>query len=434
MQGFSWKLIILLAALVAILTTVAVVGKKQGWIGGGNATEVTVEKAGRHTIEETVSASGKIFPETEVKISPDVSGEIIDIFFEEGDSVKKGDLLFTIRPDIYQSVVEQAEAMVNQSKATLANANARIIQVQAQFDNAKTTFDRNVKLYQEKVLSQADYDNAVAAFKSAEGELKAAEESVKGAAFSVKSAEAGFKEARDNLTKTKVYAPMDGILSKLNVKKGERVVGTAQFTGTEMLTIADLSKMEVQVDVSENDIVRVSLNDTVELEVDAFLDKKFKGIVRHIANSASTGAILTSEQVTNFTVKISVLPESYKELVTATNPFPFKPGMSATAEIKTDLIKDALSVPIQCVTIREPEDDEVKGEEAEKEEIVFVHENGKAKSVKVKTGIQDDKYIQIKEGIDENMEVVTAPYRAISRTLKNGDKIEVVKELKKEEE
>ncbi len=432
MQNSSWKLIILLAAFVAILATVAIVGKKQGWIGGGNATEVTVEKAGRHTIEETVSASGKIFPETEVKISPDVSGEIVDLFFEEGDSVKKGDLLFTIRPDTYQSIVEQAEAMVNQSKATLANANARIIQVQAQYENAKTTFDRNIKLYQEKVLAQADYDNAVAAFKSAEGELKAAEESVKGAAFSVKSAEAGFKEAQDNLTKTKVYAPMEGILSKLNVKKGERVVGTAQFSGTEMLTIADLSKMEVQVDVSENDIVRVSLNDTVELEVDAFIDKKFKGIVRHIANSASTGAILSSEQVTNFTVKISVLPDSYKALVSATNPFPFKPGMSATAEIKTDLIKDALSVSIQCVTIRESEEDEKK--ETEKEEIVFVHENGKAKSVKVKTGIQDDKYIQIKEGVDETMAVVTGPYRAISRTLKNGDKIEVVKELKKEEE
>lgn len=433
MQDFSWKTISALAVAVALLAGVAILAKKKGWIGGGDATEVTVEKAGRHTIEETVSASGKIFPETEVKISPDVSGEIVDLYFEEGDSVKKGDLLFTIRPDTYQSIVEQAEAMVNQSKATLANANARIIQVQAQFENAKTTFDRNTKLYHEKVLSQADYDNAVAAFKSAEGELKAAEESVKGAAFSVKSAEAGFKEARENLIKTKVYAPMGGVLSKLNVKKGERVVGTAQFSGTEMLIIADLGKMEVQVDVSENDIVRVSLNDTAEIEVDAFLDKKFKGIVRHIANSASSGTVLSSEQVTNFTVKISILQESYQELVTAGNPFPFKPGMSATAEIKTDLIKDALSVPIQCVTIREQEN-ETEGNKVEsKEEIVFVLQNGSAKSVRVKTGIQDDKYIQIKEGLEENVEVVSGPYRAISRTLKNGDKIKVVKELTKTE-
>lgn len=432
MQNFSWKTIAIIGVVVAALAATGIVAKKKGWIGAGNATEVTVEKAGRHTIEETVSASGKIFPETEVKISPDVSGEIVDLFFQEGDSVKKDDLLLTIRPDIYQSLLEQAEAMVNQSKASLANANARLIQVQAQFDNAKITFERNTKLYNEKVLSQADYDNAVAAFKSAEGELKAADESVKGASFSVKSAEAALKEARNNLTRTKVYAPMNGVLSKLNVKQGERVVGTAQFTGTEMLIIADLSKMEVQVDVSENDIVRVSLNDTAEIEVDAFIDKKFKGVVRHIANSASTGAILTSEQVTNFTVKISVLPESYKELVSATNPFPFKPGMSATAEIKTDLIKDALSVPIQCVTIREPEENE-KEKSGGKEEIVFVHENGKAKSVKVKTGIQDDKYIQIVEGLEENTEVVTGPYRAISRTLKNGDKIEVVEELKKEE-
>lgn len=433
MQKFSWKTISALAVVVALLAAGGIAAKKKGWIGSGNVTEVTVEKAGRHTIEETVSASGKIFPETEVKISPDVSGEIIDIFFEEGDSVKRGDLLFIIRPDIYQSLLEQAEAMVNQSKASLANASARLIQVQAQFENAKATFDRNKKLYEEKVLSQADYDNAVAAFKSSEGELKAAEESVKGATFSVKSAEAALKEARDNLTRTKVYSPMTGVLSKLNVKKGERVVGTAQFTGTEMLIIADLSRMEVQVDVSENDIVRVSLNDTAEVEVDAFLDKKFKGVVRHVANSASTGTVLSSEQVTNFTVKISILPESYQALVTAGNPFPFKPGMSATAEIKTDLIQDALAVPIQCVTIREPEEGEEQAEKAVKEEIVFVHENGKAKSVKVKTGIQDDKYIQIKEGLDENLEVVTGPYRAISRTLKEGDNIEVVKELTKEE-
>jgi len=433
MKEFSWKTILLLTAIVALLVTAAVVAKKKGWIGSGSTTEVTVEKTGRHTIEETVSASGKIFPETEVKISPDVSGEIIDLFFEEGDSVKKGDLLLTIRPDIYQSIVEQAEAAVNQTKATLANANARLIQVQAQFDNAKTTFERNTKLYSEKVLAQADYDNAVAAFKASEGELKAATETVKGAEFNVKSAEAAYKEARDNLTKTKVYAPMEGIISKLNVKKGERVVGTAQFSGTEMLTIADLNKMEVQVDVSENDIVRVTIGDTAEIEVDAFLDKKFKGVVRHIANSASTGNVLTSEQVTNFTVKISILPDSYRELVSATNPFPFKPGMSATAEIKTDLIKDALSVPIQCVTIREEEDEKGGKKEEKKEEIIFVQENGKVKAVKVKTGIQDDTYIEVKEGLEEGAEVVTAPYRAISRTLKDGAEVKVVKELKKAE-
>lgn len=433
MKEFSWKTILLLTAIVVLLVTAAVVAKKKGWIGSGSTTEVTVEKTGRHTIEETVSASGKIFPETEVKISPDVSGEIIDLFFDEGDSVKKGDLLLTIRPDIYQSIVEQAEAAVNQTKATLANANARLIQVQAQFDNAKTTFERNTKLYSEKVLAQADYDNAVAAFKASEGELKAATETVKGAEFNVKSAEAAYKEARDNLTKTKVYAPMEGIISKLNVKKGERVVGTAQFSGTEMLTIANLNKMEVQVDVSENDIVRVTIGDTAEIEVDAFLDKKFKGVVRHIANSASTGNVLTSEQVTNFTVKISILPDSYRELVSATNPFLFKPGMSATAEIKTDLIKDALSVPIQCVTIREEEDEKGGKKEEKKEEIVFVQENGKVKAVKVKTGIQDDTYIEVKEGLEEGAEVVTAPYRAISRTLKDGAEVKVVKELKKAE-
>ncbi len=429
------NLLIALIAAVVVLIAVAVVGKKKGWIGSGDATEVTVEKVGRHTIEETVSASGKIFPETEVKISPDVSGEIIDIYFEEGDSVKNGDLLLTIRPDIYQSIVEQAQAALNQSKAAVANAKARQAQMQAQFQNAKFSYDRNVKLYEQKVLSQADYDNAVAAFKSSEGEMNAANETVKGAEFSVKSAEAALKEAKDNLTKTNIYAPMSGTLSKLNVKKGERVVGTMQFTGTEILTIADLSKMEVQVDVSENDITRVSAGDTAELEVDAFIDRKFKGIVRYVANSANATAVLTTEQVTNFTVKISILPESYKALVSAENPFPFKPGMSATAEIKTDLRANALSVPIQCVTIREEEEDEKpkKDESASKDEIVFVYENEKVKLVKVKTGIQDDKYIEITEGLTEGQEVVTGPYRAISRTLKDGDRVKKVEELKKEE-
>ncbi|HXH18109.1 MAG TPA: efflux RND transporter periplasmic adaptor subunit, partial [Chitinophagales bacterium] len=347
------NILLLIFAFVFVLLTAAVIAKKKGWLGQPNVTEVTVEKVSRHTIEETVSASGKIFPETEVKISPDVSGEIIDIFFEEGDSINKGDLLLTIRPDIYQSIVEQAEAALNQAKAALANAKARQAQMSAQFENATRTYERNKKLYEQKVLSQADFDNAVAAFKTAEGEMNAADESVKAAEYSVKSAEAGLKEARDNLTKTKIYAPMAGILSRLNVKKGERVVGTVQFTGTELLTIADLGKMEVRVDVSENDITRVSVGDTAAIEVDAFIDKEFRGVVKSVANSANTGNVLTTEQVTNFTVKISILPESYRELVTPEKPFPFKPGMSATAEIKTDLRKDALSVPIQCVTIRE---------------------------------------------------------------------------------
>ncbi len=394
------------------------------------SVEVTVEKAGLNTIIETVSASGKIFPETEVKISPDVSGEIIDLFFEEGDSVKKGDLLLTIRPDIYQSVVEQADAAVNQSKAALANARARLEQAKAQFENAKLTFDRNSKLFEQKVISPSEHDAAVAAYKTAEGELNAAQQSVTGSEFSVKSAEAALKESRDNLTRTRIYAPMDGTLSKLNVKKGERVVGTAQMPGTDMLIIADLSRMEVQVDVSENDIIRVSVGDSVSIDVDAFLDKKFKGMVRHVANSSSS-TLLTSEQVTNFTVKINILTDSYRELVSSKRPYPFKPGMSATVEIKTDIRESALSVPIQTVTIREPENE--KEGTARREEIVFVHEGGKVRAAKVKTGIQDDRYIEITEGLDEKMEVVTGPFRAISRTLNDGDAVKVVMKLKKDD-
>ncbi len=425
------RILVAILVVALVLLGVGVVWKKTA---GGDAVEVTVEKTGRHTIEETVSASGKIFPATEVKISPDVSGEIIDIFFEEGDSVKKGDLLLTIRPDNYQSIVEQADAMMNQSKAALANAKARQSQLLAQFENAKITYERNMKLYEQKVLSQADYDNAVAAFKTSEGEMKAAAESVKGAEFSVKSAEAGLKEAKDNLTKTKIYAPMQGVLSRLSKKRGERVAGTNLMEGTEIMILSNLNEMEVKVDVSENDITRVSAGDTAEIEVDAYLDKKFRGIVRQVANSANSTNALTTEQVTNFTVKISIQPESYKELVSAEKPFPFKPGMSATVEIKTDLRPDALSVPIQCVTIREEEEeDKMQGSQDVKEEIVFVYENEKVKSAKVKTGIQDDKYIEIKEGLNEGQEVVSGPYRAISRTLKDGDEVKKVEELKKEE-
>jgi HlyD family secretion protein len=425
-------LFIVLGIVTVLLLVFAVIGKKKGWLRKGKAEEVTVVKAKPADITEKVSASGKIFPVTEVKISPQVSGEIINIYFEEGDTVKKGDLVLRINPNIYQSLLLQAEASLNQTKASLANSKARLLQITAQYDNAKLTFERNKKLHEKQAISQAEYDNAVAAYKNVEGEYLAAQQTVEGAQFSIKSAEAALTQARDNLGFTTVYAPMDGIISALLVKQGERVVGTAQMAGTEMLRIADLDAMEVRVDVSENDILRITLNDTAEIEVDAFIDRKFIGIVTQIANSATStnsAMSLTTDQVTNFTVKIRLLKSSYEDLLKdAVNPSPFKPGMSGSVEILTNRVANAISVPIQCVTIR---DDSL----GKKEEIVFRVTNKVAEAVKVKTGIQDDRNIQIVSGVNNDDEIISGPYRIISKLLKDGDEVAVITEeemLKKE--
>lgn len=429
------NLFITLGITTVLLIVFAVVGKKQGWLRKGKAEEVTVVDAKKLSITEKVSASGKIFPVTEVKISPQVSGEVIDIFFEEGDSVKQGDLILRIDPNIYKSLLLQSEAALNQSKANLANAKARLAQITAQYENAKITFERNKKLIEKQAISQAEYDNAVAAFKTSEGEYEAAKQTVEGAEFSIKSAEAALAQARDNLGFTTVYAPMSGIISSMLVKKGERVVGTSQMAGTEMLRIADLNEMEVRVDVSENDILRVSTGDTAEIEVDAYLDRKFTGIVTQIANSSTAtnqqGLTLNTDQVTNFTVKIRLLKSSYNDLLKdLTMPSPFKPGMSASVEILTNRADNAIAVPIQCVTVRE--NDETR----KKDEIVFrVTKENTIEAVTVKTGIQDDRYIQIISGLNDAETVVSGPYRAISKSLKDGDEVSIITEeelLKKE--
>jgi HlyD family secretion protein len=420
-MSFSRILIYLLIAVV-LLGTVSVVGKKAGWWGQSSTVEVSTKVVARRNIVETVSASGKIYPALEVKVSPDVSGEIIDIYAEEGDSVKEGDLLIKIRPDVYISLQNRAEASVNQSKANLASSEARLLQVQAQFDNAKATYERNQKLWQQKVLSEADYLNALSAFKTSEGELSAAKQTVEASKFSVKVAEAALKEANDNLRQTNIYAPTTGTISMLNVEKGERVVGTTQMAGTEMLRVADLSVMEVQVDVTENDILRVSLGDTAEIEVDAYIGRKFKGIVTYIANSSKAEAAMASESVTNFVVKIQLLRSSYEDLIRPGALFPFKPGMSASVDIYTNQANDALSVPIQAITLSEDEPGD------EPEEVLFVFDNGVAKKIKVVTGLQDNFYIEIKSGLTGEEEVITGPYRIISRVLKDGDLVGRTKE------
>lgn len=432
----------------ASLIILLVVAKKLGWLGSSDAVKVSTELAQKRNITEIVSASGKVQPEIEVKISPDVSGEVVELYIKEGDQVKKGDLLAKIKPDIYLSTLDRMVAALNSQKANLANSKARLTQVKSQFLNAKSSFDRNEKLFKQSTISQAEFDAAKMQFDVAKAEVDAAEQTVEAADYGVKSSEAAVKEARENLTKTSIFAPMDGTVSKLSIEKGERVVGTSQFAGTEIMRIADLSIMEVNVNVNENDIVRVKLGDTALIEVDAYLNRKFKGLVTEIANTANTTG-LTADQVTNFEVKIRILEGSYKDLIAGkpVNFSPFRPGMSATVDVQTNTKENVLSIPIQSVTTRDdtsssdkpgkkkPEikQDENQNEKTEKKpgnEYVFLLMNGKAVMKKVKTGIQDNNYIEILEGMNEKDEVISAPYKAISKTLKNRD---VVKKVDKKD-
>ncbi|PLX04964.1 MAG: efflux RND transporter periplasmic adaptor subunit [Marinilabiliales bacterium] len=429
-----------------LLIIIAIVGKKKGWFGAGFVYKVTVEKPEYRKITETITANGKIQPETEVKISSDVSGEIVELNVQEGQQVKEGKVLLKIDPDIYLSSIDRMEASLNSSKANLANSKARLAQIEAQFTSTKLTYERNQKLWQEKAISDADFEASKAAFEMGEAEVKASQESVNAAEFTVRSAEASLREAKENLAKTTIYAPVNGTVSMLNVEKGERVVGTIQMAGTEMLRIANLNEMEVKVEVNENDIVRVSLGDTAIVEVDAYLGDKFKGVVTEIANSANNSVALSADQVTSFDVKVRILSESYKHLIgqDSINKYPFRPGMSATVDIQTHTVNDALSVPIQAVTTRAVSDtlskfsahnennemDKTMTQSSDKEdeevlEVVFVHKNGKVQIKEVTTGIQDNNYIRIISGIDTNDEVVTAPYSAISKRLRNSMKVEV---------
>ncbi len=440
----KWLMIGLLA-LVVILIALAYMKSKNKPKG----VEITTENVTKRTILETVSASGRIFPETEIKISSDVSGEIVELFVEEGDSVVAGQVLAKIDPESYISSVEQGIASLNNSKAQQAMTNSQIgsaiaskEQIVAQLENAKSIHARNEQLLNDGVISQSDFEQSQsnlsaleANLRASEASLESARESAKGSGFSVKSAEANLKELRTRLNRTTIKAPASGIVSSLSVEQGERVVGTIQMTGTEMMRIANLNSMEVQVDVSENDILRVSLNDKATVEVDAYLDRKFEGVVTQIANSASnvssSGVSLNTDQVTNFMVKIRLNPESYQSLVQSGNRYPFRPGMSATVDIETEKSDEVLTVPIQAVTAREVEKDDKNkrpSEENEFNEIVFVQQADTVKMVIVKTGIQDDDYIEIKEGLENDQVIVSGPYSAISKTLKDGSEIRVKKE------
>jgi len=426
-----WSIIIVIGVLVVL----AVFKKK-----GPAATDVATEPATKRTIIESVSANGKIQPEVDVKISPYISGEVVELYVKEGDKVAKGDLLAKIDPEIYISNFERIEASLQMSKANLSNSKARLAQARAQFTKAEEDFKRNKQLFEQNVISQADFDAATSAFEVAKAEVTAAEENVRAAEFSVSSNQASLKEARENLTRTAIYAPNDGTVSSLSVEKGERVTGASQFSaGTEIMRIADLERMIVNVEVNENDIVRVSLGDTCIIEVDAYLEDKFKGVVTEMATSANITGV-SADQVTNFEVKILILKESYQDLVDEDNIIksPFRPGMSATVDIQTETRLDILTVPIQAVTTRadttgvvekEKGDDEetpMAALDEEFKEVVFIFDEGKAVMQEVKTGIQDNMYIQILQGLEEGQEVITAPYRAVSKRLKDGAEVNKV--------
>ncbi|MCK5168350.1 MAG: efflux RND transporter periplasmic adaptor subunit [Bacteroidales bacterium] len=419
---------ILLAAAV-VLIVFAVIGKKAGWFGGKVEIKVTAEIPELRTITEIVTASGKIQPETEVKISPDVSGEIVELHIKEGDDVSKGDLLLKIKPDIYLSAVDRARAAVNSAKANQANYEAFLGQIKAKYTQTKNSYERNKVLWEQETISKADYESALSSYDMVKAELEAAKKSVESAKYSIESAEASHSEAKENLRKTTIYAPMSGTISMLNVEKGERVVGTMQMAGTEMLRIANLDCMEVKVDVNENDIVKVILKDTALIEIDAYLGETFVGVVTEIANSANVSG-MTTDQVTSFVVKVLLLKQSYEHLITNNNPNPFRPGMSASVDIQTNTKTNILTIPIQCVTTRadsiEKLNDIVVDTEEELKEVVFVVSNDSAILQIVKTGIQDNKFIEISEGLTEDNKVVTAPYSAISRRLKNGSIVKVV--------
>ena len=434
----SNKIVYYLIGGLVVVILLLVVGKSQGWIGKAKEIEVDLAKAGKVAIVEKVSASGTVQPVIEVKLAPEVSGEIIELTVEDGDAVNAGRLLVKIRPDQQLSQLERTEASLNQQKANVKSSEAALSRSEATFIRAEQEFKRSEKLWNEKVISEADWQLAQQNYKVAQNDLAAARQSLEASKYIVNSMDASVKEARENVRRTSVVAPLTGVVSKLNVKKGERVVGTAQMQGTEMLRIADLGKMEVRVNVNENDIVRVHLNDTVLIDVDAYSNtgKEFKGLVTNIANTAKDK--LSADAITEFEVRILILESSYTDLMEKGNRFPFRPGMTASVEIITTRKSDVLSVPLSAVTTRNEEKKEPepeanrdhpvtntaqKPQKQEDKVVVFVHENGVAKMVEVKTGISDYDNIEILSGVNEGAEVVTGPFLVVSKRLKEGDKI-----------
>ena len=441
--------IIILSILVVLVGLTLMFGNRK------EDRDVTVAPAMRRSVVETVLASGKIQPETEIKVQSQISGQIIDLPVKEGDVVKKGQLLVKINPDIYISALNRADAALNSAKSNLASAKARLAQAEAQWKVQEFNYNRQKALFAEKAISQAELDNATGSYETAKAEVTAARETINGAAFSIESAMASRIEASDNLSRTTILATMDGTVTALTKEIGETVLGNSMMSGDVIMRISALNSMEVNVEVNESDIVRVNPGDTALVRVDAYKDRKFKGLVTEIGNTAlnalgNTNSALSMDQVTNFSVKVRILPTSYEDLA-AGQPLgfsPFRPGMSADVEIQTSQESAVLTIPIKAVTSREDtaavaankwkqkaESDE---SDAPKEPftVVFVlnESTNSAELRVVKTGIQDDRYIHILEGVNENEKVITGPYEEVSRKLKKGDKVKVKSSLRETEE
>jgi len=445
----SKKLKWIIFSLVGVIILLFIL-KKSGVLGKEEGIKVSTDKVTKRTIVETVNASGKVYPEVELKLSPDISGEIVELNVVEGDSVKKGQVLARIYADIYATQRDQASAVVNQQQAQVANVSASIEAMRAQLDQAKKSYDMQKQLFDEKVISQNEFNTADAAYKSAQANFNASKQTIRGSQAGVQSARAALSKANKDISRATLVSPMDGVISLLNVKKGERVVGSSMMAGTEMMRIADLRKIEVRVDVGENDIPKIHLGDSAIVEVDAYNTRKFKGVVTQIASSNNGAASLQAgagTDVTNYKVYIRLLPESYLDLMDPSKPksFPFRPGMSASADIQTKTHENRLAVPINAVTTRDKSDttsstgsdskkakDEIETNEPnadtdELEEVVFVlQKDGTVKKVKVRTDIQDINYIEILGGLQVGDEVITGPYDVVSKTLKSGGKVKVV--------
>ncbi len=444
----SKKLIWIISSLVIIIILMVIL-KKTGVVGKDEGFKVTAEKAAMRTIIETVNASGKVYPEIEVKVSPDISGEIVELNVVEGDSVKRGQILARIYADIYTTQRQQAAAGVSQSQAQVSNSQAQSGALKATLDQAEVNFNRQKQLLDEKVISRAEFEQADQALKTARAQYTAALQGIRGTQASVQSARAQLSRANKDVNRATLVAPMSGVVSLLAVKKGERVVGTAQMAGTEMLRIADMNSIEVRVDVGENDIPKVHLGDSALVEVDAYSNRKFRGFVTRIASSNTSAAnaqLNAGSDVTNYKVYIHLLQESYQDLIDPSKPkaFPFRPGMNASADIQTKTHANVLAIPINAVTTRdknaEKESASSRGKKDNNnssepssvnnddiEEVVFVlQKDNTVKKVKVRTDVQDINNIEILAGLKPGDEVLTGPYNLVSKTLKEGDKVKVV--------
>lgn len=436
----------LLWIIVGVVVIVGVLYglKAGGVIGKEEGIKVSTEKALKRTITETVTASGKVYPEIEVKVSSDVSGEIVELNVEESDTVRKGQVVARIYADIYSTQRDQMNAMVGQAKAQVSNAEANQVGLKATLDQATSNYNRQKKLLDDKVISRSEFETAEQAYKSAQASYNAALQSIKAGQLNIQNVQAQLAKADKDLSRTTILAPMDGVVSLLNVKKGEKVAGNSFNVGTEMMRIADMNSIVTQVDVGENDIPKVKIGDTALVEVDAYNNRKFKGIVYKIANPSTSAATSSSTDVTNYKVHIRLLVDGYRDLIKK-GSFPFRPGMSASADIQTRTEANVLSVPLNAVTTRDKEeakkDDKAKDDakkdqksstdqtpavSTEPEEVVFIlQKDNTVKKFKVKTGVQDLNNIQIIDGIKEGDEVITGPYATVSKTLKDGLKVMV---------